>query len=142
MVNESEVREYAEAVAEEEVVHLEMAASELVGPVRHEIWDVHTDSNRWWVVTNPAKIYDQADFKSRDVVLTFHVGLVLRVESLNDREIDVRPEVEGWLPETWRLWSQAFDSYDSGDEVEDLQAVGVRLRECLIALVGEISEGS
>jgi hypothetical protein len=140
MVNESEVREYVETTADEEVIHLEMAASELVGPARHEIWDVHTGSNRWWVVTNPANLYDQADFKSRDVVLTFHVGLVLRTEYLNDREIDVRPEVEGWLPATWRLWRQAFDSYDSGDEVEDFQAVGVRLRECLIALVREISE--
>ena len=35
------IRAYVEDQAHEEVVHLEKAASELVGPVRHDIWDVH-----------------------------------------------------------------------------------------------------
>ncbi len=47
------VRAYVEDQAHEHVVHVEMAASELVGPVRHDIWDVHCDKSRWWVVTNP-----------------------------------------------------------------------------------------
>jgi hypothetical protein len=34
------------------------------------------------VVTNPTNLYDQADFNSRDVVLTFHVGLALRMSYL------------------------------------------------------------
>jgi len=41
-------------------------------------WDVQCAESRWWVVTNPTNLYDQADFKSRDVVLTFHIGLMLR----------------------------------------------------------------
>jgi hypothetical protein len=49
----------------------------VVGPVRHDIWDVHLAESRWWVVTNPKNLHDQADFKSRDVVFTFHVGLAL-----------------------------------------------------------------
>ena len=32
---------YVEDQAHEKVVHLEKAASQLVGPVRHDIWDVH-----------------------------------------------------------------------------------------------------
>lgn len=64
-----EIRAYVESQVDEAVVHLEKAASELVGPVRHDIWDVHGAVTRWWVVTNPTNLYDQADFTSRDVVL-------------------------------------------------------------------------
>ncbi len=86
-----EIRAYVESQADEEVVHLEKAASELVGPVRHDIWDVHCAESRWWVVTNPTNLYDQADFKSREVVLTFHIGLMLRVEYVQERKVAVTP---------------------------------------------------
>jgi len=36
------------------------------------------------------------------------------------------------LPGSWRRWQQAFEAYDSGDEAETFQSVGVRLRECLV----------
>lgn len=75
-----EIRAYVKSQAHEDVVHLEKAASELVGPVRHDIWDVHCAESRWWVVTNPTNLYDREDFKSRDVVLTFHIGLMMRVQ--------------------------------------------------------------
>jgi hypothetical protein len=38
---------YVESQAHEEVVHLEKVASELVGPVRHDIWDVPCSESRW-----------------------------------------------------------------------------------------------
>jgi hypothetical protein len=44
------IRTYAEGQSEEAVVHLEKAASEMVGPVRHDIWDVHCSGSRWWRV--------------------------------------------------------------------------------------------
>ena len=132
-----EIRAYVESQGHEEVVHLEKAASELVGPVRHDIWDVHCAESRWWVVTNPTNLYDQADFKSRDVVLTFHIGLMLRVQFTQERDLPVAPEAAELLPGSWRRWQQAFDAYDSGDEAEAFQSVGVRLRECLISLAGE-----
>lgn len=123
--------------AHERVIHLEKVAAELVGPVRHEIWDVHCTSSRWWVVTNPMNLYDQADFKSRDVVLTFHIGLMLRVEYAREREVPIRPSSETLLPGSWRRWQQAFEAYESGDEAESFQAVGVRLRECLLSFIAE-----
>lgn len=132
-----EVRGYVVGQADEEVVHLEKVASELVGPVRHDIWDVHCPDSRWWVVTNPTNLYDQSDFKSRDVVLTFHVGLMLRVEYAQERDVPVAPESAQLLPGSWRRWQQAFDAYDSGDEAETFQSVGVRLRECLVSFIGE-----
>jgi hypothetical protein len=131
------IRAYVEDQAHEDVVHLEKAASELVGPVRHDIWDVHCTDSRWWVVIEPTNLYDQADFKSRDVVLTFHIGLMLRVEYARERDVPVVPEQADLLPGSWRRWQQAFEAYDSGDEAENFQAVGVRLRECLVSFIGE-----
>jgi hypothetical protein len=132
-----EIRAYLESQAHEEVIHLEKAASELVGPVRHDIWDAHCTKSRWWVVTNPTNLYSQDDFKSRDVVLTFHIGLALRMSYLQDRDVSVTPSSAELLPGSWRRWQQAFDAYDSGEEAETFQAVGVRLRECLVSFIGE-----
>jgi hypothetical protein len=132
-----EIRRYVEGQAGEEVVHLEKVASEVVGPVRHDIWDVHCPASRWWVVTNPTNLYNQADFKSRDVVLTFHIGLMLRVEYARDRDVPVTPSSAELLPGSWRRWQQAFEAYESGDEAEAFQSVGVRLRECLVSFIGE-----
>jgi hypothetical protein len=89
------------------------------------------------VVTNPTNLYSKEDFKSRDVVLTFHIGLALRVSYLQERDVPVAPEPADLLPGSWRRWQQAFEAYDSGDEAETFQSVGVRLRECLISFVGE-----
>jgi hypothetical protein len=132
-----EIQAYVERQAHETVVHLEKAASEMVRPVRHDIWDVHCAASRWWVVTNPTNLYTQTDFKSRDVVLTFHIGLALRMEYARERDVPVAPEPASLLPGSWRRWQQAFEAYDSGDEAENFQAVGVRLRECLVSFVGE-----
>ena len=134
---EDAIREYVEGQGGGAVIHLERAASELVGPVRHDIWDVHCAESRWWVVTNPTNLYSQADFKSRDVVLTFHIGLALRIEYGRERDVPVAPESAALLPGSWRRWQQAFEAYDSGDEAENFQAVGVRLRECLLSFIGE-----
>jgi hypothetical protein len=132
------IRSYVEREAGEAVLHLEKVASELVGPVRHDIWDVHCADSRWWVLTNPTNLYTQVDFKSRDVALTFHVGLSLRMEYLRERQVPVTPEAAVLLPGSWRRWAQAFEAYESGDEAENFQAVGVRLRECLVSFAGEV----
>ncbi|TVZ85459.1 hypothetical protein [Streptomyces sp. BK340] len=134
-----DIRQYVEDQAQETVVHLEKVASEMVGPARHDIWDVHCEDSRWWVVTNATKLYSQRDFKSRDVVLTFHVGLMIRMTYLQERDVPFTPEAADLLPGSWRRWEQAFTAYDGGDEAEDFQAVGVRLRECLVSFVGETS---
>jgi hypothetical protein len=131
------IRAYVEDQAHEAVVHLEKAASELIGPVRHDIWDVHCTDSRWWVITEPINLHSQDDFKSRDVALTFHIGLSLRVSYLHDRRIPVELPAADLLPGTWRRWEQAFETYDDGDEAENFQAVGVRLRECLVSFIGE-----
>jgi hypothetical protein len=89
------------------------------------------------VITEPTNLYSQDDFKSRDVALTFHIGLALRVSYLHDRRVPVAPEPAALLAGSWRRWEQAFETFDAGDEAEDFQAVGVRLRECLVSFLRE-----
>jgi hypothetical protein len=62
---------------------------------------------------------------------------MLRVEYAQEREVPLAPAQADLLPGSWRRWQQAFEAYDSGDEAETFQAVGMRLRECLVSFVGE-----
>lgn len=123
---------------DDEVAHLEKVAVERVGTVLHDIWDVHCRESRWWAISNGWNIYSQADFKSRDVALTFHVGLMVRVTTRE--EIPITEEATALLPKAWRLWEQSIESLDRGREAEDFQAVGVRLRESLVTYVAEVSD--
>ena len=59
-----EIQSYAEGQHGEDVIHLEKSASEMVGPVRHDIWDVHCADSRWWVVTNPTNYYSKEDSRA------------------------------------------------------------------------------
>ena len=81
------VREYVEIqAADESVIHLERVASERVFGTKHDVWDVHTDKGRWWVLTDPTNLYSQRDFPSLDYILSFHVGLIARLASKDNRK--------------------------------------------------------
>ncbi len=131
------IRIYAENQSHEEIVHLEKVGSEVVGLNRHDIWDVHCPKSRWWVVTNMTNLYNQTDFKSRDVVLTFHVGLMARIMHRQSRTPDIAPDPAALLAGSWRRWEQAAEAYDGVEEAETYQAVGMRLRECLVSFLEE-----
>ena len=134
-----QVRDYfAAQMADDPVLHLEKVAVERVGSVLHDIWDVHCQAGRWWAISNSLNCYSQEDFKSRDVALTFHVGLMVRIASRE--EVPITEETAGLLPRAWRLWEQAVDSIDGGREAEDFQAVGVRLREAMVTYAGELAD--
>ncbi|GLY19941.1 hypothetical protein Kisp01_69550 [Kineosporia sp. NBRC 101677] len=120
------------------VVHLEKVAIERVGSVLHDIWDVHCTSSRWWAINNSLNYYSQDEFKSRDVALTFHIGLMVRIASRE--EVPITNEATVLLPKAWRLWEQSIESLDGGREAEDFQAVGVRLRESMITYAGEVAD--
>lgn len=136
------IRTYVENQGHEEVVHLEKVGSEVVGLNRHDIWDVHCPSSRWWVLTNMTNLYDQNDFKSRDVALTFHVGLMARIMHRQSRTADISPDSAALLQGSWRRWQQAVDAYDGVEEAETYQAVGMRLRECLVSFLEETCDSS
>jgi hypothetical protein len=44
-LDKDEIRAYVQRQAHEVVVHLEKVASELVGPVRHDIWDMRVGAD-------------------------------------------------------------------------------------------------
>jgi hypothetical protein len=120
------------------VEHLEKVASEQVWGRRHDVWDVHSNNGRWWVVTNPMNLYTQDDFRSMDVVLTFHVGLMARVAAL--REPQASEDENARFVGTWRQWQQAVEALDQAVEAEEFQAVGMRLREALLTFVREVAD--
>lgn len=124
-------------------VHLEHASTENVGGIVHQIWDVQTAQDRWWVVTNPANYYPQSDFKSRDVVLTFHVGMAVRWASgQHQPNPPMTEEATALLGDTWDLWMRAAEVMGSAEHVDDFNGVGMRLRDCLVELVKFLSDES
>jgi predicted RNA-binding Zn-ribbon protein involved in translation (DUF1610 family) len=107
--------------------------SEQVHSVRHDIWDVHTNRTRWWVITNPTNLYSQDQFPNMDLALTFHIGLCLRIP-VTDRQSLAELPVEPLLA-CWRTAKEASEALSRAEEVEDFQAIGMRCREALITLV-------
>jgi hypothetical protein len=105
--------------------------SENVLHVRHNVWDVHTDKDRWWVITEPTNLYSQEQFPNMDLALTFHVGLCLRIPRTAEQKISALP-IEPFA-EAYRYLSEASDALKQAQEVADFQAIGVRCREALLA---------
>jgi hypothetical protein len=98
---------------------------------QHAVWDVHTDVDRWWVITNPTNLYAQEQFPNMDLAVTFHVGLCLRIprgqrSKLSDHSVEP-------LAACFRHTSEASEALASAQEVTDFQAIGVRCREALLA---------
>ena len=128
----------AEVATDETVEHLEKVYSERIKGQDHDIWDVHTDADRWWVITGPANLYSQKQFPSMDVALTFHVGLMMRVSSR--AELEAPEEQADSFSIAWRKWAQAAETFNEADEAEQFQAVGMMRRESLIAFVKEVAD--
>jgi hypothetical protein len=129
------VREYLEWQApDEKVIHLEKVASERIFGGKFDVWDVHTDRQRWWVVTNPTNLYSQEHFPSLDYILSFHVGLMARVAAQKEKETGAGHAERERLLAPWRRWEQAAQLIDVAEEAEDFQAIGMRCRECLVEL--------
>jgi hypothetical protein len=120
------------------VKHAERVTTETIFGRRHEVWDVHTDKTRWWVITQPTNLYSQALFPSMDYTLSFHIGLMARVEAA---ERGRGPGANrDRLASAWRPWMQAADALDEADEAEDFQAVGMRCRESLLQVVQSLAD--
>ena len=120
-----------------EIEHVEKLTSEYVLGHQYDVWDAHTSDGRWWVITNPVNLYSQDQIKSMDIALSFHIGLMSRVmarEPLQARRQDA------WVLEVARRLDVASESLDRAREVEDFQAVGMRLRETLLTLAAKLAD--
>jgi hypothetical protein len=116
-----------------EVELVQKVYSENVLHVRHDVWDVHTDVDRWWVITEPMNLYAQDQFPNMDLALTFHVGLCLRIPRSERQKLSTLP-IEPFS-ECYRCLQEATDALAQAGEVQDYQSIGVRCREGLLAFV-------
>ena len=73
------------------VEFLQKVYAENVLSHQHVVWDVHTNIDRWWVITNPTDLYAQAQFPNMDLALTFHVGLCLRIPRSENSKLSDLP---------------------------------------------------
>ena len=132
------IREYvlAESQPGEVVRHAEKIASRALYGTTHEVWDVRTSrGRRWWVITEPTNLYSQADCKSMEVALTYHIGLGMVLAARNAPPADEDEILLAAKP--WRRWQEAADDLEEAVEVGDFNAVGVRCREALLALTAQ-----
>src|SRR4051812_28610233 len=116
-----------------EVTFVQKVYGENVLHVRHDVWDVHTDVDRWWVITSPMNLYAQDQFPNMDLALTFHVGLCLRIPRSERQKLSELP-IEPFA-ESLRYLGEASDALKQATEISDYQAIGVRCREALLAFV-------
>jgi hypothetical protein len=136
---EKAIREYVEWRARDEnVTHAERVTTEFVLGRKLEGWDVRTDRGRWWVVTSPTNLYSQALFPSLDYTISFHVGVTARM--MSEPNPGVPAMEQALLRAAWRRWEQAAEALDQAEEAEEFQAVGMRCRECFIAVVKAVAK--
>jgi hypothetical protein len=115
---------------EEKVQHVEKIKTAIVLGDKYDMWDVTTDKNRWWVITNLTNLYLKDHFPTLEYTLSFHIGLMARLKSRERPSDEPTP-----FDEVFRRQAQAHDRLDEAVEGEDLQAVGMVLRECLLSLL-------
>jgi hypothetical protein len=132
-ISKRAVSDYVEIQAREKVQHAERVMTEHILGRDHDCWDVHTNKDRYWVITSPTNLYSQHYFPSLDFTLSFHIGVSARIMALQ-RGAPNRAHKSRFTP-VWRRWEQAAESYDEAEEGEDFQAVGMRCRETLIQFV-------
>lgn len=123
-------------IKEELVLHAEKIKTERVIGRDYSVWDVHTNLGRWWVISNPTNLYSQTLMPSLDYTLSFHIGLMARVEAR--REIPNEDKFHEFLSTTHRKIYQAQLAFDEADEIEDFQAIGLQCREAMNSFTREV----
>lgn len=100
----------------------------------HHVWDIHTDKDRWWVITNPTNLYSQEQFPNMDLAITFHMGLMLRAPRSQEEKVkDLRALPFGAV---FSQMEQTETALSHAADVPGYQAVGMRSREVLLTLIG------
>jgi hypothetical protein len=110
--------------------------TEYVYSRRYEVWDVHLEHGRWWVVSSPTNLYPQDLFPSLDYTLSLHIGVTARV--LASKHGDATPAEEERVIGAFRRWERGYDALARADEAEEFQAVGNHCRMALLDLTREI----
>jgi hypothetical protein len=129
------VREYFEWQAPDlKVTFMQKVYSETVVNTRHDVWDIHTNKDRWWVITGGTNLYSQEQFPNMDLALTFHIGLILRIPRTEEQQLDdlrILP-----FGSVFQKMEEVGNAVTQAQSLADYQAVGVRCREALLELIG------
>jgi len=129
----AQVRSYVEwQMPKEKVRHLEKISTENIYGQPMDAWDVRTNKNRWWVITNPINLYLQRLFPSLDYTLSFHVGVTTRAT-----QSEMTAKQEKAHNRVNRLSNRLADARDASFKAKnpsDFQAVGMKCRECLLVI--------
>ena len=130
-----EIREYFEWQAPDlEVTFMQKVYSEAVLNTRHDVWDIHTNKDRWWVITARTNLYSQEQFPNMDLALTFHIGLNLRIpRTAEQQKNDLRILPFGTV---FEMLDKAGTAMTQAHDIAGYQAVGMRCREVLLELIG------
>jgi hypothetical protein len=59
------IRDYVTAESHEDVLHVERVNTERIFGRDYEVWDVHTNESRWWVITSPTNLHDFRQVRRR-----------------------------------------------------------------------------
>lgn len=101
-----------------------IASQRVLGRV-HDIYDVHTKSTRWWVITDPTNLYRQTDFPKAEQALIYHLGLSIYIAEKNRARSG--EDKEQYISPAWRRFRQAVDAMNAASESEDFQSVGPKM---------------
>lgn len=136
-----QVREYFEWQTQDlEVTFMQKVYSEAVANTRHDVWDIHTNKDRWWVITGGTNLYSQEQFPNMDLALTFHIGLIFRIprtEEQQEGDLRILP-----FASVFEKMEEAGAAVAQAQNLADYQAVGVRSREALLELIGVAQESA
>lgn len=130
------VRQYVEAETRDKknrVKLVQKVGSRRVAGRSYEIYDVWMEKgDRWWVITNLTNLYSQDNFNSIEQAFTYHIGFnVVAGERF-------RPDEDAeTVGSAWRRFAKATDAMNDASEAEDFQAVAIRCRETLLAMIRE-----
>lgn len=128
------VREYFEWQAPDlKVTFMQKVYSESVLNTRHDVWDIHTDKDRWWVITGGTNLYSQQQFPNMDLALTFHIGLLLRIPRTESQQQDDMRLIP--FGAVYEKMEEIGTAVAQAQNLADYQAVGVRSRETLLDLI-------
>ena len=135
----NEIREYFQWQAPDlEISFMQKVYSESVLGAQHDVWDIHTNNDRWWVITNPANLYSQEQFPNMDLVVTFHIGLCIRIPRTQRQKVDEQRIIP--FGPVFKELSAATDALSQALNVSDYQAVGVRSREILLKFIAVVQD--
>jgi hypothetical protein len=132
---ERRIREYvnSQSPADDQAGLVQKVGSQRIMGRVHEMYDVHCEKTRWWVITDPTNLYLQSDFPDVQQALIFHLGIGLFLAHRS--RANLNESHEELVSGAGRRYRQALEAMDAAGEAEDFQAIGIRCRDALLALV-------